>query len=199
MDEMDLKAYEMIREYALRLSKRNYVTAHGGNISIRSGNTVWITRHASSLEDLQPEEVVRLRMDEPVGHDIIASTETPVHLNIYRKTSNLAVVHAHPPYAIVLSFYYDEFIPIDNEAGRVLRKVPVVEGSPGSDMLAENVANALKKYHAVIVRAHGVFTTAKFLDVAYQFMCMVEHGARIFYLTEFFKSTGKKFIAPKYF
>jgi len=199
MEEFDYLIYKTIRDYAMRLAMRGYVTAHGGNISIRSGNTVWITRHASSLEDLKPEDVVKIRMDEPVGFDIIASTETPVHLNIYRKTANLAVVHAHPKHAITLSFYYDEIVPMDSEAYHVLRKVPVVEGSPGSQMLAENVANALAKHHAVIVRGHGVFTAAKFIDIAYQYMIMVEHAAEIIFLNELFKLTGKKFIKPKVF
>jgi len=199
MSEIDHQIYLVMKDYALRLTRRGYVTAHGGNISIRSGNTVWITRHASSLEDLKPEDVVKIRMDKSVGFDIIASTETPVHLNIYRKTANLAVLHAHPKHAIVLSYYFNEIVPMDSEAYHVLRKIPVVEGSPGSQMLAENVANALTKHHAVIVRGHGVFTASKFIDVAYQYMCMVEHASEIVYLHELIKATGKPFIKPKIF
>lgn len=196
---LDYLVYKTMREYAKRLVIRGYVTAHGGNLSIRSGNTVWITRHASSLEDLKQDDVIKIRMDKPVGFDIVASTETPVHLAVYRKSSNLAVIHAHPKYAIALSYFYDELVPMDSEAYHVMKKIPVVEGSPGSQMLAENVSDALSKYHAVIVRGHGVFASAKFMDVAYQYLVMVEHAAEVIYLVEFYKQTGKKFITPKIF
>jgi len=196
---LDYLVYKTMKEYAKRLVIRGYVTAHGGNLSIRSGKTVWITRHASSLEDLKPDDVIRIRMDKPVGFDIVASTETPVHLAIYRKSSNLAVIHAHPKHAIALSYFYDELVPMDSEAYHVMKKIPVVEGSPGSQMLAENVSDALSKHHAVIVRGHGVFAAAKFMDVAYQYLVMVEHAAEVIYLVEFFKQTGRKLITPKIF
>ncbi len=199
MNKLDRQAYLIIKEYSSRLAKRGYITAHGGNISIRSGNIVWITRHAASLENLRPEDIVRIYIDRPTGHDLIASTEAPIHLRIYRETQNLAVLHAHPPYSVVLSFFYDEIIPYDSEAYHVLRKVPIVEGSPGSEELAYKVANALKSHHAVIVRAHGVFTASKFVDIAYQYMCMVEHSAEIIYHVELFKTTHRKFIKPRIF
>ena len=197
MDEMDYEVYKTLRDYSSRMARRGYITAHGGNMSIRSGNTVWITRHAASLEDLRPEDIVKIYIDKPSGHDLIASTETPVHLRIYKETPNLAILHAHPPYAVTISFFFDEVIPPDEEGFHVLKKIPVVEGSPGSPLLAERVANALKKYYAVIVRAHGVFAASKFIDVAYQFMCMVEHSSKILYLQEIMKSSGKSIIKPK--
>lgn len=197
MDEMDYEVYKVLKEYSGRMAKRGYITAHGGNMSIRSGNTVWITRHAASLEDLKPEDIVKIYIDKPSGHDLIASTETPVHLRIYKETPNLAILHGHPPHSVAMSFFFDEIIPPDEEGYHVLKRIPVVEGSPGSPLLAERVANALKKYYAVIVRAHGVFTASKFIDVAYQFMCMVEHSSKILYLTETMKQLGKEKIKPK--
>jgi len=199
MNEMDYQIYLKIKDYASRMARRGYITAHGGNISIRSGDIVWITRHAASLENLRPEDVVKIYIDKPSGHDLIASTEVPVHLRIYKETENLAVIHAHPSYSVTISFFYDEIIPLDSEAYHVLRRVPVVEGSPGSEELAKNVAEALKRHHAVIVRAHGVFAAAKFLHIAYHYLSMVEHSAEIIYLTELFKLTGKSYIKPKVF
>ncbi len=49
----------------------------------------------------------------------LASAELAVHRSIYKKTSALAVVHAHPPYAVALSFTEKEIVPCDME-GRVL-------------------------------------------------------------------------------
>ncbi len=191
--------YKELKEYCARLARRGYVTAHGGNASIRSGNIMWITRHASSLENLRPEDVIQVYIDKPSSFDAIASTETIVHREIYRRTPNLAVLHAHPPHTVAMSFFVEELIPPDSEGYYVLKRVPVVEGSPGSPELAENVANALKKYHAVIVRAHGVFAAAKFMDIAYQYICMVEHSAKILWLTECLKILGREIIRPRVF
>lgn len=191
--------YEELREYCSRLARRGYVTAHGGNASIRSGNIMWITRHASSLENLRPEDVIQVYIDKPSSFDALASTETIVHREVYRRTPNLAILHAHPPYSVAVSFFVDELIPLDSEGYYVLKRVPVVEGSPGSPELANNVAEALRKHHAVIVRAHGVFAAAKFMDIAYQLICMVEHSAKIFWLCECLRSLGREFIRPKVF
>ncbi len=199
MPKIPEEVYREIRKYALKLARRGYVTAHGGNISIRSGNIMWITRHASSLENLRFEDIIQVYVDKPSSFDALASTETIVHRKIYLKTPNLAIVHAHPPSTVALTFFYDEIIPLDSEAYYVLKKVPVIEGSPGSENLALNVAEKLKTCYAVAVRAHGVFTAAKYLDIAYQYMCMVEHSSKIILLTEGLKNLGLKFIKPRKF
>jgi Ribulose-5-phosphate 4-epimerase and related epimerases and aldolases len=55
----------------------------------------------------------------------LASAELAVHRTIYKRTSALAVVHAHPPYAVALSFTEEEIIPCDMEGRALLLKVPV--------------------------------------------------------------------------
>ncbi|MCX8176573.1 MAG: class II aldolase/adducin family protein [Candidatus Bathyarchaeota archaeon] len=199
MPKIPEEVYMEIRRYALKLARRGYVTAHGGNISIRSGNIMWITRHASSLENLRFEDVIQVYVDKPSSFDALASTETIVHRKVYSETPNLAIIHAHPPNTVALTFFYDEITPLDSEAYYVLKKVPIVEGSPGSDELALNVAEKLKTHYAVAVRAHGVFSASKYLDIAYQYICMVEHSSKIIILTEGLKNLGLKFIKPKKF
>jgi len=195
---IDEEIYEILRDYALRIARRGYVTAHGGNLSIRSGNNMWITRHACSLENLRPEDIVKIPIDRPSSKDIIASTETPVHREIYQKTNNLVVMHAHPPYTVALSYFIDELIPPDSEGYHVLRSIPVVEGRPGSTTLATKVASALTRHWAVIVRGHGVFASSKFVDHTYQILCMVEHSARILYLKNIYETVlGVKAKIPK--
>ncbi|MHA1608276.1 MAG: class II aldolase/adducin family protein [Candidatus Freyarchaeota archaeon] len=182
--------YEELKDYCSRMARRGYVTAHGGNASIRSGDIMWITRHASSLEELRVDDVIQVYVDKPSGFEALASTETIVHREVYRRTPNLAVLHAHPPYSVALSLFLDELVPPDAEGYYVLKSVPVVSGKPGSEELAVNVSEALRRSHAVIVRNHGVFTAAKFMDVAYQYMCMVEHSAEIAYLALTLKAAG---------
>ena len=198
--DINQEVYKVLKEYASRIARRGYATAHGGNLSIRSGSYMWITRHACSLEDLKPEDIVKVPVDRPSSYDIIASTETPVHREIYRRTNNLVVLHAHPPFSVALSFFIDELVPPDSEGYHVLRRVPVVEGRPGSTTLANEVANALMSCWAVIVRGHGVFASSKFIDHTYQILCMVEHSAKISYLKNLYEGAlGVKARTPKEF
>ncbi|MEX2738235.1 MAG: class II aldolase/adducin family protein [Candidatus Wukongarchaeota archaeon] len=195
MKKLDVEIYKQIREYALKLVIRGYVTAHGGNISVREGNSIWITRHATSLEEVKRDDIVRVYVGKPSDNDIIASTEAIVHREIYKNSGNLVVMHVHPPYSVALSFFYDEIIPSDVEGYHIMKKIPVVEGAPGSKELAENVSNALSKHLGVIVRGHGVFTASKSIETAYHLICIVEHSSEIFYLKEMMKSHyGDKFI-----
>ncbi|MCS7140269.1 MAG: class II aldolase/adducin family protein [Candidatus Nezhaarchaeota archaeon] len=197
---IDEEIYKVLRDYALRIARRGYVTAHGGNLSIRSGNVMWITRHACSLENLRPEDIVKVPVNRPSSRDVIASTETPVHREIYRRTGNLIVMHAHPPYSVALSYFVDEVTPPDSEGYHVLRSIPVVEGRPGSTELAIRVADSLTRHWAVVVRGHGVFASSKFVDHAYQILCMVEHSAEILYLKNVYESVlGIKAKTPKEF
>ena len=188
MKELDDEIYKQIKEYALKLTRRGYVTAHGGNISVREGNSMWITRHGTSLEDVKQEDIVRVYVDKPSNNDVIASTEALVHKEIYKNSGNLVVMHAHPPYSVALSFFYDEIVPPDAEGYHIMKKIPVVKGAPGSQKLAGNVSNALLKHLGVIVRGHGVFTASKSVETAYHLICIVEHSSEIFYLKEMMKA-----------
>ncbi len=196
---MSLKneVYELFRLYGRKLTEKGYVAGHGGNISIRFGNKMLITRHGCTLEDIKIEDVIEVSIIGETSFDAISSTETIVHREIYRQTQNLAVIHAHTPYAIAISFFKEKLIPIDAEARHVLREVPIVEGRAGSERLAMNVAEAIKKHHAVIVRGHGTFAASQTLELAYRLLCMVEKSAQQIYLTEILKRLGLKFIEPK--
>lgn len=189
--------YKLLRKYGRRLAEKGYVAGHGGNISIRSGSKMYITRHGCTLEEIQPEDIIEVDLNGNSSLEAISSIETIVHREIYKQTRNLAVIHVHSPYAIAVSYFYNEIKPIDAEAGHVLRAIPVVEGRAGSSNLASRVASALKMHHAVIVRGHGTFTAAPTLEIAYRLTCMVERSAQQIYLTEILRKLGLKFIKPK--
>ncbi|MCS7386599.1 MAG: class II aldolase/adducin family protein [archaeon GB-1867-005] len=191
------EAYKLFRLYGRRLTEKGYAAGHGGNMSIRAGSKIYITRHGCTLEDIKPEDVIEVSLHEVTSFDAISSTETVVHREVYLQTQNLAVMHAHSPYAIAISFFTEKMKPIDAEASHILREVPIVEGRAGSEQLAKKVAAALKEHHAVIVRGHGTFTAAQTLEQAYRLICMVERSAQQIYLTEILKRLGFEFIKPK--
>jgi len=194
---MKEEVYKVFRKYGRLLAIHGYVAGHGGNLSLRSGNRMFITRHGVHLEDLKPQDVIETRVDKPSSLDTIASSEILLHRAIYMESAQyLACIHTHSPYAIATSFFYDELKPIDAEASYVLKRIPVVEGEAGSQRMAEAVAKALKESHSVIVRGHGVFTAAQVIDVAYRYACLVERSAQLLYLVDVLKKLGYTFITP---
>ncbi len=116
----------------------------------------------------------------------LASTEAYAHRRIYQKTSALAVVHAHPPYAVTCSLLHDEILPIDEDGEYTLKKLPVVvvDRTSGSDELNEAVSDALRNYKVVVVRGHGTFAIGNLLEEAYHLTCMAEYACQIRYLVD---------------
>jgi L-fuculose-phosphate aldolase len=111
-----------------------------------------------------------------------ASSEYRVHREVYRKTDLQVLVHAHPPYAVAASLVMDEVIPEDSEGEMFCPRIPVVQGAPGSDEIAQNVSNALLSSKLVIVRGHGTFAGGKTLDEAYNYTSLAEHSCRVLFL-----------------
>jgi L-fuculose-phosphate aldolase len=58
-------------------------------------------------------------------------------------------------------------------------KIPVVQGAPGSQEIADNVTRALSSSKLVIARGHGTFAAGKTLDEAYVYTSLAEHSCRV--------------------
>ncbi|MEM3395877.1 MAG: aldolase [Thermoplasmata archaeon] len=160
------------------------LSAHSGNISVRRGERIYIKRRGSMLAALNKEDIVEMSLNGASAGTFLASTEVKVHQEIYKNTSALAVVHAHSPYAIVESLNHDEIIPIDEEGAYYLKKIPVlaVKNAIGSEEVARQLPDLLKKYPAAIVRGHGLFTTGINLESAYGLATVVESVCKLRHL-----------------
>jgi L-fuculose-phosphate aldolase len=73
----------------------------------------------------------------------------------------------------------DEIVPEDSEGRMFCPKIPVVQGAPGSQEIADNVTHALASSKLVIVGGHGTFAAGKTLDEAYVYTSLAEHSCRI--------------------
>jgi len=161
-----------------------------GNISLRREGRIFITTAGSMLDELDESQVVEVGLTGPCP--VNASSETCVHLAIYRSTSFQAVIHTHSPYAVALSLLEEGLVePIDGEGMRFLGAMPVVVGEFGTDELAESVSSALKSRNACIVRGHGVFAGGKSLSDVYTAACMAEHSSQVRYLVRAFENQTK--------
>lgn len=162
---------------------RGLISSHAGNMSIRAGNKLFLTRRGSMLGRLKKGDIVEIDVEHDDSAILMASSEVVVHRAIYRKTSALSVVHTHPPYATLLSMVENEIIPVDSEGSYLFKKIPVVstEKTIGSGEAAVIISEYLKDYKVVILRGHGSFARGDMLEEAYMLTSSLEASAFFVY------------------
>lgn len=156
-------------------------SSHSGNMSVRVGDRIFITRRGCMLADLKEGDVVETGLREDDSHITLASTEIKIHRAIYLNTSALAVVHAHPPCAVALSLEEDEIIPVDTEGIYYFKRVPVLGAdlTVGSDEVAEKLPPLLQNYKVAVVRGHGSFAVGQMLEEAFQWTSSLEASCKV--------------------
>lgn len=181
-----------IAKFGRKLVEQGLVSSHFGNISVRVGDYMYITRSGSMLDEITKDDVVRVSIYKPSSLDLIASSEVTAHREIYKNTSALAIIHDHSPFAVVESLIHhhrgkDKIVPIDSEGSYFLHDIPIVEGGIGTEKLAKNLANALAERKAAIIYSHGVFARGSILEEAFVVASMVEHSCKILYYFDLWK------------
>ena len=175
------------------LFTRGLVSSHSGNLSIKLGERIIITRRVSQLGCLCENDLIETGISKNDRATPLASMELPVHRAIYQKTSALAIVHAHPPHAIALSLTEAEIVPSD-EGLSVVGRVPVLdwhtEVSPGK--LAAGIAQVLKKHRVVMVRGHGSFAIGQLLEEAYSLTTALEESCQVSCLFKSLRASSAK-------
>jgi len=163
------------------LFARGLVSSHSGNLSIRMGDRIIITRRGSMLNCLEESDLIETGVSKNSRATPLASEELPVHRAIYRETQAKAVVHAHSPHAIALSLTETEIEPSTVEGLSAIGTVPVlgwnVEAKPGS--AAALISQELKKHRIIVVRGHGSFATGQLLEEAYSAIMVLEESSQI--------------------
>lgn len=177
--------YEQFRDIGRDIYLAGLISSHGGNMSVRVGDRILITRRGSMLGRLKPHDIIETPLDHDDSEVALASTEIVVHRAIYAKTNGLAIVHTHSPNTILRSMIDDEIVPIESEASYLLHKVPVysLKLTAGSSEVAETVSDALRDYKVVCLRGHGPFAIGTVLEEAFQWVSTLEMACRIINLS----------------
>jgi len=171
------------------LYEEKLVNSHAGNISVREGDYLYITKTGKMLGFLKEEDIIKLPIYKETEEDKIASSELIVHRAIYRNSDFNAIIHAHPLCATTLTFFLDkEFTPIDNEGKLFIGSVPIidVENASGSLELADALVNTIRKTgsEVYLVKKHGSFVCSKNLNYALKLTSDLEFCGKIYYLVK---------------
>jgi len=186
MDER--QAREQLVRHGVRLLEDGLAIGTAGNLSIRIGDRVLITPSAIPYEVTQPGDCCLLDLDANVLEEGgPPSSETPMHLTIYRHTKAGAVVHTHSPFATALSTVLDELPPVHYALaglGGPIRVAPYA--TFGSGDLARNMLAALEGRAAALLGNHGTIAYGRDLPQAYlraqtlEWVCEVYWRAKMF-------------------
>jgi len=163
------------------LFNRGLVSSSSGNLSIRMGDHLIITRRGSNLGDLQEKDLVETGINKNDRATPMASVELGVHRAIYQHTQARAVVHAHPTHVTALSMSEKEIASEHLEDFCALGRVPVLgwdmEVKPGG--LSDVISESLQLHQIIVVRGHGSFAVGQLLDEAYNCTTGLEEACEI--------------------
>ena len=173
-----------IVEAGRRLYARAYIASNDGNISARLDDTRIITTPKSvSKGFMTPDMMVIVDYEgKKVAGERDASTELPMHLEIYRNRPDVnAVVHAHPP---VATGFAVAGIPLTRavlaEVITTLGSIPIAEyGTPSTEELPAAVRKYIKAHDGMLLANHGAVTCGPNVMAAYYKMETIEHFAKI--------------------
>ena len=179
---------QQLVDHARRLRPDGLVVGASGNLSMRCRELVAVTPSAVDYDALEPDLICVVGLDgSPVEGALGPTTELPMHLAVYQRTSAAAVVHTHSPYATVLATVVDVLPPIHYliaTLGGPVRVAPYA--TPGTDELADTIVDALAGRSAVLLQNHGALTTGESLEEAYsrsvtlEWLCALHYRATLF-------------------
>jgi L-fuculose-phosphate aldolase len=165
-----------------------------GNVSARlpMSDRIIVTPSGYAKGMLRPDDlvVVNLRGERAQGR-LQPSTETPMHLAIYRRRRHVnAIVHSHSAMSLAFSVAKKEIPATTIELAAVAGgAVPVAPyATPGSEEVAEMTAKVLGKRNAVLMQNHGLVTVGRDLAEALNIAVAVEYTAQV---TLYSKLLGK--------
>ena len=178
------------------LARTGLVIGSSGNASLRllsqEGDLVLITPLGRPCDRLTPQELAVIDLEgEPVEEDLPPSSESALHLFIYRRRADVGgVVHTHPIFSSVAAVALDEIPPIiDEMVIKIGGSVKVAEYAfPGTEELAERACEALEDRKAVLLRHHGLLAVGKTIQEALEISQLVERLAHIFLYTYLMKA-----------
>jgi len=173
-----------LANYGRRLAQQGLCAGAGGNISYRDGNVIWVKPSGFSMEDLKVSHFagINLATGKQLRGDYRASSEAPMHLEIYRRCPAVnAIFHTHPPWLCGVISSDAEFKPMFPEVVADLGgmiKLPYM--LTGSQELANAVAEAAITHGTILMQNHGLVCTGTSMKQAYFRSCVAEDAAKSF-------------------
>ena len=160
---MSAQLREQVALACRMIALEGYVDLTLGHVSAREpgARTIWIKRKGPALDEVEPDDVIALDLDDP---DALASPEyhleSVMHTEVYRVRPDVgSVIHGHPLYATAFGSTDAELLILTHDA--VLFADGIGEFDEGPDLVTDQVrgarvAAALGDKRAALLRNHGI-------------------------------------------
>lgn len=174
--------YELFRSIGRDIFLSGLISSHGGNLSVRRGDEIIITRRGSMLGSLAEDDLVTTSM-AACERDVDCSRELVVHRAIYEACGATAIAHTHSIHTVYRSLVADSIEPIDSESKYVLgASVPVL--APAETISSPEAAELLAGVFAAgekvgVLRSHGPFAVGDSLEQAFYHITCLEASCHI--------------------
>jgi ribulose-5-phosphate 4-epimerase/fuculose-1-phosphate aldolase len=178
-----------IVKYAKLSSTTGLTPNTQGNLSVRDPETGYIavTPHDYSYDIMTWEDIVVVDIDNnQVEGRLEPSSETPVHLSVYRVRPDVfGIVHTEPVYT---NCFGAVGMPIEPVVVALVvdigGAVPIMPFMPsGSSAFGDEMVRVMGDRNGVVWANHGLLTIGATLDQAFRRTVIIENVAQIYYLT----------------
>lgn len=156
-----------------------YQNTHSGNISVRAGDQMYITKTGSMKGHLEERDICLPGLFEPQYGLFQSSSETGEHRAVLQYAG--AMIHAHCFPVVNLSYMANEVRLLTAWGRQFLHSVPVVafEFPVGSREMEEQIPQILERHPAMIVKTHGPFVRGADLAEAFFHLCLVDFSSDV--------------------
>lgn len=169
------------------LAHEGYADLTLGHVSARNdvtGSVVWIKRRGVALDEVEPDDVIPLDLDDPSAFEQPdMHAEAVLHTEVYLARPDVhAVVHGHPPYATALGAVEAPLQLINHDAVMFVDSISTFEETADLITVTEQgaaVASALGTGRAVVMRNHGVLVVGKDVPWAALTAVTLERAVRL--------------------
>lgn len=195
-----MNVYKLMQAAGKALMMTSGNNTHSGNFSVRDPqdrDLFYVTASGAQLGALVPADVVPLRFSGVSWGDGRASTESTIHRRIFSVPGAEAIIHAHLPAAITVTFeipghpnyllYLGNenknegyiFVPIDWIGSRILGRIPsgAYQEPVGSLEMEKCIPAFLKNHQVTLVQGHGPFVRGKNLQECQHLLGILDASA----------------------
>ena len=175
---------------AQEMASLGLITGASGNVSTRlaplddSRELLAVTPSGKPYASLIEDDIAVADFEvEPVEGDLTPSTETLLHVAIYRARPDVqAIIHTHSVFTSVAAVAGLEIPPVIDEMCISLGGPVKVSkyAFPGTQELADNVCAALGERKAALIGNHGAVGVGRDLREALDVCALVERVAQVF-------------------
>ena len=156
-----------------------------GHVSARlpGDRAIWIKRKGLALDEVEPDDVIALDLDDPDGlRDRAFHLESVMHTEVYRARADVnAVIHGHPIYATALGATDGTLRYMTHDAVLFTDGLGIYDDGPAlvtEVSQATRVAAALGTRRAALLRNHGVVVAGEDLRWAVLTAITLERAIR---------------------